>query len=149
MYEIKPLEQENIIFICSLMSEPNNIYALHTDIISLDEWQNSFSEAENDADEENFIVYNKDIPCGWLKLNGLKNNDTAWISMLVVSEKFKHQGIGKFTVEFATQYLKHRGYRYIKLQTTTDNSAALSLYSKCGFIIVNQSTTKITMCKEV
>lgn len=149
MYEIKPLEQENIIFICSLMSEPNNISALHTDIIPLDEWQNSFSEAENDADEENFIVYNKDIPCGWLKLNGLKNNDTAWISMLVVSEKFKHQGIGKFTVEFAAQYLKHRGYRYIKLQTTTDNSAALSLYSKCDFTIVNQSTTKITMCKEV
>lgn len=131
------------------MSEPNNIYALHTDIITLDEWQKSFAEAENDADEENFIVYNKDIPCGWLKLNGLKSNDIAWISMLVVSEKFKHQGIGKFAIEFAAQYLKHRGYRYIKLQTTTDNSVALSLYSNCGFTIVNQSSTKNTMCKEV
>ncbi len=149
MYKIKPLEQENIIFICSLMSEPNNISALHTDIIPLDEWQKSFAEAEDDKDEENFIVYNKNIPCGWLKLNGLKSNDIAWISMLVVPEKFKRQGIGKFAVEFAAQYLKHRGYRYIKLQTTTDNSAALSLYSKCGFTIVNQSTTKITMCKEV
>lgn len=149
MFEIRPLTKENIIFICSLMSEINNISALHTDIIPLAEWQKSFAEAENDTDEENFIIYNKDIPCGWLKLNGLQNNDTAWISMLVVSEKFKHQGIGKFAVEFATQYLKHRGYRYIKLQTTTDNSAALSLYSNCGFTIVTQSTTKIMMCKEV
>ncbi len=77
MYEVKPLKQENIIFVCSLMSEPNNISALHTDIIPLDEWQKSFAEAENDADEENFIIYNKNIPCGWLKLNGLKRNDSA------------------------------------------------------------------------
>ena len=61
MYEIKPLKQENIIFVCSLMSEPNNIFALHTNIISLDEWQHIFAEAENDTDEENFIIYNKDI----------------------------------------------------------------------------------------
>lgn len=149
MFEIKPLTKENIIFICDLMSEANNISALHTDIISLDEWQKSFAEAENDADEENFVVYKNNIPCGWLKLNGLKSNDTAWISMLVVSEKFKRQGIGKFSVEFAVQYLKHRGYRYINLQTTTDNSVALSLYSNCGFTIVNQSTSKVTMCKEV
>lgn len=149
MYEFKPLEQENIIFICSLMSEPNNISALHTDIIPLDEWRKTFAEAENDVDEENFIIYNKDIPCGWLKLNGLQNDDTAWISMLVVSEKFKHQGIGKIAVEFAVQYLKHREFRYINLQTTIDNSVALSLYSNCGFTIVNQSSTKITMCKEV
>lgn len=69
--------------------------------------------------------------------------------MLVVSEKFKRRGIGKFAVEFAAQYLKHRGYRYINLQTTIDNSVALNLYGNYGFIIVNQSTTKITMCKEV
>ncbi len=149
MFEIKPLSKENIPFVCAIMSEPNNVSALHTKIISLEEWERTFVEAENDADEENFIVYNKDIPCGWLKLNGLKSNDIAWISMLVVSEKFKRQGIGKFTVEFAAQYLKRCEYRYINLQTTIDNSVALSLYSNCGFTIVNQSATKITMCKEV
>ena len=131
------------------MSEPHNISALHTDIIPLDEWQRIFTEAENDADEENFIIYSKDIPCGWLKLNGLQNNDTAWISMLVVADKYKHQGVGKFAVEFAVQYLKHRGCKYINLKTTIDNSVALSLYDKSGFRIVNQSATKITMCKEV
>ncbi len=71
------------------MSEPNNISALHTDIIPLYEWQKFFAETEKDSDEENFIVYNKNIPCGWLKLNRLKSNDIAWISMLVVPEKFK------------------------------------------------------------
>lgn len=149
MYEFKPLEQENIIFICSLMSEPNNISALHTDIIPLDEWRKTFAEAENDVDEENFIIYNKDIPCGWLKLNGLKSNDIAWISMLVVSEKFKHQGIGKFAVEFSINYLKQRNFQEIKLQTTTDNFAAIELYQKCGFVIIESKADRLTMIKEV
>ena len=149
MYEIKLLTKENIPFVCELMSEENNVSALHTNIISFEEWDRTFTETENDYDEENFIIYNNSIPCAWLKLNGLQSKDTAWISMLVVSEKFKHQGIGKFAVEFAAQHLKRRGYRYINLQTTIDNSVALNLYGNYGFIIVNQSATKITMCKEV
>lgn len=149
MYEIKPLKQENIIFVCSLMSEPNSISALHTNIISLDEWQHIFAEAENDTDEENFIIYNKDIPCGWLKLNGLQNDETAWISMLVVSEKFKHQGIGKFAVEFSINHLKQRGFKEIKLYTTEDNYVAIELYQKCGFVIIESKVNRLTMIKEV
>jgi len=149
MYEIKPLKQENIIFICSLMSEPNNISALHTDIIPLCEWQKSFAEAENDADEENFIVYKNNIPCGWIKLNGLKNNDIAWISMLVVSERFKHQGVGKFAVEFSINHLKQRGFKEIKLYTTEDNYVAIELYQKCGFVIIESKVNRLTMIKEV
>lgn len=149
MYEIKPLKQENIIFVCSLMSEPNSISALHTNIISLDEWQHIFAEAENDTDEENFIIYNKDIPCGWLKLNGLQNYETAWISMLVVSEKFKHQGIGKFAVEFSINHLKQRGFKEIKLYTTEDNYVAIELYQKCGFVIIESKVNRLTMIKEV
>ena len=149
MYEIKPLKQENIIFVCSLMSEPNSISALHTNIISLDEWQHIFAEAENDTDEENFIIYNKDIPCGWLKLNGLQNDETAWISMLVVSEKFKHQGIGKFAVEFSINHLKQRGFKEIKLYTTEDNYVAIELYQKCGFVIIESKAKRLAMIKEV
>ena len=131
------------------MSEPNSISALHTDIIPLYEWQKSFAEAENDADEENFIIYKKDIPCGWLKLNGLQNKDIVWISMLVVSEKFKLQGVGKFAVDFSINYLKQRNFQEIKLQTTTDNFAAIELYQKCGFVIIESKANRLTMIKEV
>ena len=126
------------------MSEPNNISALHTNIIPLDEWQHIFAEAENDTDEENFIIYNKDIPCGWLKLNGLQNDDTAWISTLVVSERFKHQGVGKFAVEFAIEYLAKRGYQHINLHTTTDNLSAIRFYEKSGFRLIENKEDKLT-----
>ncbi len=147
-YIMRPFAKNDINFIYNLMSEENNLSALHTEIISLEEWQKAFAEPQ-DSDEENFIVCKIDLQCAWLKLNGLHNKDVAWISMLVVSGKFKHQGVGEFAVEFAIQYLKQRGYKQVKLHTTKDNLIAIGLYNKCGFRIVDRSKAEITMCKEV
>jgi|GEM_PF-441006 len=149
MYKIKPLEQKNITFICELMSESNNISALYTNIIALEEWQHIFAEAENDVDEENFIVYKNNTPCGWLKLNGLQNKDTAWISMLVVSDSFKHQGVGKYAVKFAVDYLVKKGYAQINILTTKDNLPAISLYTKFGFKQIETKESKIILSKEI
>ena len=135
MFKIKTLEKETVPFVCEIMCKVNNVSALHTNIISLEEWKNIFERAEYDADEENFIVYQNDTPCCWLKINGLQNKDTAWISMLVVSEKFKHQGVGKFA---------KRGYQHIKLHTTEDNSPAIRLYEKIGFRLIENKEDKLT-----
>ena len=148
MYIIKPFEKANIPFVYELMSEPNNLSSLHTSVIPLEEWQKSFA-ASKDTDEENFIAYKNDIPCAWLKLNGLRNKDVAWISMLVVSNEFKHQGVGQSAIEFAIGYLKQRGCKQIKLQTTDDNLPAIKLYSKCGFTVISKNSEKIIMRKEV
>lgn len=134
MYKIKPFEKENIPFVYELMSELNNLSSLHTSVIPLEEWQKSFAEPK-DTDEENFIVYKNDTPCAWLKLNGLRNKDVAWISMLVVADKYKNQGAGKFAVEFAFEFLHSKGFNQIGVQTTEDNNAAKNLYMKCGFSI--------------
>lgn len=149
MYEIRPLKEENVDFIFHLMSEEKNLSALHTNIISSEEWQNIFAKAKGDTDEENFIVYKNDTPCCWLKLNGLQNQNTAWISMLVVSEKFKHQGVGKFAVSYAVEYLTGRGYELCKLQTTKDNLPAINLYKKCEFKLTEPKAKKLTFCKKL
>ena len=69
--------------------------------------------------------------------------------MLVVSEKFKHQGIGKFAVKFSINHLKQRGFKEIKLYTTEDNYVAIELYQKCGFVIIESKVNRLTMIKEV
>ena len=145
MYEIKPLEKQDIKFIFGLMSELSNISALHTDIIPLQEWQRVFSKFDND--EENFIVYSNDTPCGWLKINGLQNKDTAWISMIVVSDSFKRKGVGKFAVEFAIDYFKQHEFNSVNIQTTKDNLPAISLYEKCGLKMINANEGKITFSR--
>lgn len=135
MYEVKPLNKENIGFIFEVMSEANNVSALHTNVISLSEWEMFYAETQNDNDEENFIVFTSDKPCAWLKLNGLQNDDIAWVSMLVVTDDFKHQGIGKFAVDFSVDYLRKRGLKKIGVQTTKDNVVAVALYKNSGFEI--------------
>ncbi len=144
MFKIKTLKKETVPFVCEIMCEPNNVSALHTNTISLEEWKSIFERAEYDADEENFIVYQNDTPCCWLKINGLQNKYTAWISMLVVSERFKHQGVGKFAVEFAIEYLAKRGYQHINIHTTADNLSAIRLYEKSGFRLIENKEDKLT-----
>lgn len=133
MYYAKPLITEDIHYVASIMSETSNIAALHSTYHSLAEWKCIFEENAYDADEENFLICSDNDVCAWLKLNGLKNKDIAWISMLVVSDKHKHKGVGTFAVEFAFEYLHSKGFNQIGVQTTEDNNAAKNLYEKYGF----------------
>lgn len=136
MYYVKPLTADDVHYVASIMSETRNITALHSTYHSLSEWKYIFDENACDADEENFLICSDNDVCAWLKLNGLLNADTAWISMLVVSDKYKHQGVGKFAVEYAFEYLHSKGFNQIGIQTTKDNVAAINLYKKYGFNIV-------------
>lgn len=136
MYYAKPLMTEDVHYVASIMSEISNIAALHSKYHSLSEWKCIFDENARDADEENFLICSDNDVCAWLKLNGLLNSDIAWISMLVVSDKYKHQGVGKIAVEYAFEYLNSKGFNQIGVQTTKDNVAAINLYKKCVFNIV-------------
>lgn len=108
-----------------------NTEALHGKAITYDEWRKMLSE--KDADEENFLICRGTMPVAWLKINGLENAGTGWISMLAVEPAFQRKGIGKFAVKFAEDFLISKGKRQIGVQTTDDNAPALALYLKCGF----------------
>ena len=138
MYYAKPLMAEDVHYVASIMSETSNITVLHSTYHSLAEWKCIFDKNACDADEENFLICSDNDICAWLKLNGLQNKDTAWISMLVVSDKYKRQGVGKFAVEYAFEYLHSKGFNQIGVQTTKDNIAAINLYKKCGFRIAER-----------
>ncbi|MBR6780333.1 MAG: hypothetical protein IKM24_04870, partial [Clostridia bacterium] len=87
MYYVKPLIAEDVHYVASIMSEISNITALHLTNHTLAEWKYIFEENAYDADEENFLICTDNDVCAWLKLNGLQNKDTAWISMLVVADR--------------------------------------------------------------
>ena len=149
MYYVKPLVVEDVYYVASIMSETSNIAALHSTYHSLSEWKCIFDENARDADEENFLICADNDVCAWLKLNGLLNADTAWISMLIVSDKYKHQGFGKFAVEYAFEYLHYKGFNQIGVQTTKDNLAAINLYKKYGFNIVELKKLKTEYGKKI
>jgi ribosomal-protein-alanine N-acetyltransferase len=108
-----------------------NLAALHQAPISQGEWEAVLSAS--DPDEEHYIVEAAGIPAAWVKINGLQNKDTVWLSMLVVDPSKHRQGIGRFAVnEFAAIGLS-RGFHSLSIRTTADNIPARSLYRICGF----------------
>lgn len=109
----------------------DNIAPLHGAIINYDEWHDALSE--NDKDEAHFLIYKHTVPVAWLKINGLSESDSAWISMLAVSVNHQRQGIGQYTVSYAEQYCKSYGKNTLFIKTTTDNMPAQKLYQKCGY----------------
>lgn len=110
-----------------------NADAMHCNAIMFDEWKRLLSL--NDPDEMHFLIHKGALPVAYLKINGLKNRDTAWVSMLAVEPCMQHQGVGTFAINFAEEYLRSKGFSKICIHTTSDNIPAQNLYKKCGYTI--------------
>ena len=87
----------------------------------------------NDPDEKHFLILQNSIIVGYMKINGLIGKETAWLSMLIIAEKYKRQGIGAYAISFAEKFAKNSGFENLCIQTTSDNEPAKSLYRKCGY----------------
>jgi ribosomal protein S18 acetylase RimI-like enzyme len=129
--KIVPLNRNNALSAHQIYSE--NITTLDGAEISPEDFFKYRTEEENGSDERNFLITLGDLPIAWLKINGLTDNDTAWISMIAVKPEYQRQGAGTFAIGFAEDYAKNAGKSHLKLQTAADNTAANSLYRKLGF----------------
>lgn len=110
-----------------------SIEPLHGGEITLEEWESFLSE--KDSDEAHFLIYKGSCAAAWLKVNGLENKETGWISMLAVEPGFRQMGIGVFAVKFAEDFLRLKGKNKACICTTEDNTAAVRLYEKCGYTV--------------
>ena len=111
----------------------DNVEPLHGKIKTYDEWHRILSQ--NDPDEAHFIIRKGSTPAAWLKLNGISNGETGWISMLAVDPLMQHKGAGKYAIEFSEQFFRSIGKKNVGIHTTEDNIPAQNLYKKCGYEI--------------
>lgn len=109
---------------------------LHSEYIDIDSWRRCLEI--NDPDECHFLVYKGAVPVGYMKINGLENSDTAWISILAVDQSFQRQGIGSRAIKFAQDFLKNKGFSKLAIQTDPDNIPAQKCYTKIGFELLCQ-----------
>jgi len=135
-----PMQNEHIDFVAAIITSNQNKAALHLGDRGIPAWREIFMANLVDPDEANFMIYNKGTPVAWLKLCGMQNeNAKAAISMLVVHEDYQRQGIGKFAVCFAEDYVVSKGFTALTIHTTTDNAAAYACYKNLGYAIVKES----------
>lgn len=133
-YRVEKAELCEAVYITMLYGK--NVEALHGTQIRYNEWCEILSV--KDEDEVHFLIYRGAMPVAWLKINGLSDEDTCWISMLAVEPKFQRQGIGKFAVSFAEDYCRSLGKKQLFVKTTADNTAAQKLYSRRGFAVCDE-----------
>lgn len=106
---------------------------LNAEFISLSEWQEILGNP--DPYEKHFLICKKSMPVAYIKINGLENKDTAYVSMLFVHCKYQRQGIGSFALDFAQQYVFERGFSHLAIKTDKENLQAQHCYEKNGFIL--------------
>ncbi len=58
---------------------------------------------------------------------------TVKITVIGVSKEYQRQGIGTFLIQRSMEILARRGYRFIQLDVTVGNEAAVNLYNKMKF----------------
>ena len=140
MITFRGLEEKDMRFLAGLLNNESILAALHSEKLSYDEWLDVYRKHwKNDTDEKHFILFSEDKPAGWLKINGLDGNDTAWLSMLAVTPEYQRKGLGTAAVSFFEEYISDRGFYSAGIHTTEDNSAAQKLYKKCGYEITERS----------
>ena len=134
------LEEKDMQFLSELLNNESILAALHNEKLSYDEWLDVYGKYwKNDTDEKHFIIFCEDKPAGWLKINGLDGNGTAWLSMLAVAPEYQRKGLGTKAVSFFEEYISDRGFSSVGINTTEDNSAAQKLHEKCGYEITERS----------
>jgi ribosomal protein S18 acetylase RimI-like enzyme len=75
-------------------------------------------------DHENNII-------GWLRYNYFWDN-TPFMNMLYIDEKYRCQGVGKELVRFWENEMKDKGYKLL-MTSTLSNEQAQHFYRKLGY----------------
>ena len=80
-----------------------------------------------------------------------------YISNIAVYPKYRRIGVGTYLLEKAEEEVKRRGTKKVILDVEIENSGALRLYNKLGYVISEESSVKLhkrlfrfyRMCKKL
>lgn len=117
-----------------------------SDIVSLE--QKCFiGKSAYSTNQLKYLITQANSNCLIKKLNSkiqgyiivLYRNKTsvAGIETLNVDPNYRGQGVGKQLLFAAEKDMTYRGIRKIRLEVTTGNNAAISLYNKSGFRVIS------------
>ena len=66
-----------------------------------------------------------------------------------VDEPYRQRGIGGILLQKADMYARTNGIERLILHTTSDNIAALTLFKKAGYRVVEETDDRLTLVKKV
>lgn len=132
-------------FLYKLMNDKFILTALNEIPTTLEIWADAITEWEQDADEEDYIIFDENTPIGWLGINGLSAIEKkAYIKMIALLPKYQNSGIGQYVINKVIESLRLQGYVSIGLYTDKSNIQAQKCYLKCDFKVADVIKQKMS-----
>lgn len=124
IYKISSMQKEDIPFVAKLEKECFGINA----------WsENSLSYELSNSNAHFFVLKINNEVCGYIGTNIII--DECYISNVAVGINCRRLGIGTALIEYAKNNASNLDCSFITLECRISNTAAVSLYEKCGFNI--------------
>lgn len=103
-----------------------------------------------------WVAHANNETCGYvLAAPGTASNE-AWIMSALINVNYQGQGVGSRLMAEAVKALATQGFTLIKLSVAPENTRALKLYEKLGFVVVERKDNylgmgehRLIMCHEV
>ena len=147
---IEPVCKNDADFLYVLMNIPSVMQVLNEIPTGRQDWVEAVNAWLSDDDEEDYIVFHKSTPIGWLGINGLTGGDkSAYLKMAVFLPEYQGRGFGSFSIKQLISNLKSKGFEKVILYTDRDNHKAQSCYKKCGFQTVDSLTETMSNGKSI
>lgn len=131
-------------FLHKIMNDKNILDVLGEIPTQLNDWIDAISAWNCDSDEEDYIIFDRETPIGWIGINGLLSEDKiAYIKMIGLLPRYQNKGIGAYVINQFLEILKSKGFVAVALYTNQNNCRAQHCYMKCGFKVTEELTEKI------
>jgi ribosomal protein S18 acetylase RimI-like enzyme len=65
-----------------------------------------------------------------------ERNDTAYLISMWVAAEARHRGVGSALIEAVATWAREEGFRRLVLDVAEGNVAALTLYTRAGFVAI-------------
>ena len=91
---------------------------------------------------EFYVMYCGTDTCGFIAYYCHDETRNAYVSMLMVREKFQRQGIGRAFLDRVIEDCERLGKDRIRLEVDTDNEKGLAFYKKNGFVREGSASQK-------
>lgn len=146
---------DNLLFEKADESRLIEIYDIYTDVIrnmrnnGIEQWDESYPDKyclQNDIEKGQLyigicnrkiasaVVINEECDEQYINGKWVSPDASFWvIHRLCVNPLFLHRGIGKTTMQYIEKLAVEKRIKFIRLDTFTQNSNALTLYSNLGY----------------
>ena len=141
---MQKVRKDDAEFLYRFMNDEKILDVLDEIPTQFNDWVDAISAWSRDPDEEVYIIYDENIPIGWLGINGLLSEDkVAYIKMIGLFPQYQNKGIGTYVLDQALGMLRSPGFTAVALYTNQSNRRAQSCYMRCGFKITEKFAEKM------